>query len=419
MCESHVKLRQIVLTTDRNDDIMQLAQLVGIRPDFACLFDSVDTEQKKRHARNRKNKERGASVMKKLVALLLSVMMCFACVSALADTYVSWYTYGDVYLSSVRSEMEADFAKLNLTINGSDANGNQQVQSDFISTALMNNDCEAIVVNLVESGAISTAQTIMNQIQAAGIPTVWFNRPVSTNNEEAANLFLNNPASAFVGTNFEDAGVMQGELIGQYLVEHYNDIDLNGDGKISYIMFKGDEANQEAIARTALAVEYANKALVAAGKPEIEFYDASNANKYLVDPNGSWSNVFSSEQMQTVLSMYNEGNGNMVELVICNNDDMAYGAVMALQNAGYNHGEGTTAIPVFGVDATDVAKDLINNGYMVGTIKQDNVGMADAVATITANLIAGKENKFEGLNENYVIVDNWFVQIPYAVYTGE
>ena len=216
--------------------------------------------------------------MKKLVALLLSVMMCFACVSALADTYVSWYTYGDVYLSSVRSEMEADFAKLNLTINGSDANGNQQVQSDFISTALMNNDCEAIVVNLVESGAISTAQTIMNQIQAAGIPTVWFNRPVSTNNEEAANLFLNNPASAFVGTNFEDAGVMQGELIGQYLVEHYNDIDLNGDGKISYIMFKGDEANQEAIARTALAVEYANKALVAAGKPEIEFYDASNAN---------------------------------------------------------------------------------------------------------------------------------------------
>ena len=205
-----------MLTTDRNDDIMQLAQLVSIRPDFACLFDSVDTEPKKRDMREiAKNKERGASVMKKLVALLLSVMMCFACVSALADTYVSWYTYGDVYLSSVRSEMEADFAKLNLTINGSDANGNQQVQSDFISTALMNNDCEAIVVNLVESGAISTAQTIMNQIQAAGIPTVWFNRPVSTNNEEAANLFLNNPASAFVGTNFEDAGVMQGELIGQ------------------------------------------------------------------------------------------------------------------------------------------------------------------------------------------------------------
>ena len=355
--------------------------------------------------------------MKKLVALLLSVMMCFACVSALADTYVSWYTYGDVYLSSVRSEMEADFAKLNLTINGSDANGNQQVQSDFISTALMNNDCEAIVVNLVESGAISTAQTIMNQIQAAGIPTVWFNRPVSTNNEEAANLFLNNPASAFVGTNFEDAGVMQGELIGQYLVEHYNDIDLNGDGKISYIMFKGDEANQEAIARTALAVEYANKALVAAGKPEIEFYDASNANKYLVDPNGSWSNVFSSEQMQTVLSMYNEGNGNMVELVICNNDDMAIGVIAALNEVGYNLGDGGDEIIVIGVDCTDTAVEYINAGKLYGTVKQDGDAMGKANILMAINGALGKD-WLDGTD--YTMADDGFsIRIPYAKITAE
>ena len=355
--------------------------------------------------------------MKKFVALLLAVAMCVMCFSALADTYVSWYTYGDVYLSSVRNAMEAKFSELGITVNGSDSNGNQQTQSDFIDTALMTG-ADAVVVNLVESGSIGTAETIMNKIVAAGVPTVWFNRAVSTDDAEAASLFLSNPNSAFVGTNFEDAGRMEGQLIGQYLVDNYDAVDLNGDGVISYIMFKGDEANQEAIARTALAVQYANEALTAAGKPEIVFYDASNSNKYLVDPNGTWSNVFSSEQMQTVLSMYNEGNGNMVELVICNNDDMAYGAVMALQNAGYNLGGDSIAIPVFGVDATDVAKDLIAKGQMVGTIKQDAEGMADAVATITANLIAGKD-KFEGLNENYVIIDNWFVQIPYAVYTGE
>ena len=260
----------------------------------------------------------------------------------------------------------------------------------------------------------------MNQIQAAGIPTVWFNRPVSTNNEEAANLFLNNPASAFVGTNFEDAGVMQGELIGQYLVEHYNDIDLNGDGKISYIMFKGDEANQEAIARTKYGVECADEVLTAAGKPALEFYDASNANKYLVDLNGTWSNTASFDYMQTILAQYNEANNNMVEVVICNNDDMALGAINALVNAGYNlpGGEGCTVIPVFGVDATDAAKELIANKQMTGSIKQDAEGMADAVATITANLIAGKD-KFEGLNENYEVVDGWTVNIPYSVYTGE
>ena len=60
----------------------------------------------------------------------------------------------------------------------------------------------------------------------------------------------------------------------------------------------------------------------------------------------------------------------------------------------------------------------ITKGQMVGTIKQDAEGMADAVATITANLIAGKD-KFEGLNESYEVVDGWTVNIPYSVYTGE
>ncbi len=76
--------------------------------------------------------------------------------------------------------------------------------------------------------------------------------------------------------------------------------------------------------------------------------------------------------MTTIMAQYNEANGNMVELVIANNDDMAYGAVMALQNGGYNLGDGEdTTIPVFGVDATDTAKELIAAGQMTGTIAQD------------------------------------------------
>ena len=99
---------------------------------------------------------------------------------------------------------------------------------------------------------------------------------------------------------------------------------------------------------------------------------------------------------------------------------MALGAINALSNAGYNlaGGEGCTVIPVFGVDATEAAKELIANKQMTGSIKQDAEGMADAVATITANLIEGKD-KFEGLNENYEVVDGWTVNIPYSVYTGE
>ena len=260
----------------------------------------------------------------------------------------------------------------------------------------------------------------MNAIKEKDVPAVFFNRAVSTDNNEAAELFKGYEKSAFVGTDFTQAGIMQGKMIGEYVLEHFDEIDLNHDGKISYVMFKGDEANQEAIARTKYGVECADEVLTAAGKPALEFYDASNANKYLVDLNGTWSNTASFDYMQTILAQYNEANGNMVELVICNNDDMALGAINALSNAGYNlaGGEGCTVIPVFGVDATEAAKELIANKQMTGSIKQDAEGMADAVATITANLIAGKD-KFEGLNENYEVVDGWTVNIPYSVYTGE
>ena len=358
--------------------------------------------------------------MKKFLALLLAAMMVMGLVgSAMAEgtAFVSWYTFGDVYLTSVRTALDAAFEARGITPTDKDSNGVQQTQIDDIDTAKLNTD--ALVINLVDSGAIGTAQNLMDKAREQGKPAVFFNRAVSTDDAEAAELFLGYDKTAFVGTNFEDAGRLQGQMIGEYVLANFDALDLNGDGVITYVMFKGDEANQEAIARTKYGQEVADEVLTAAGKPALKFYDDANANKYLVDLNGTWSNAASFEYMQTILAQYNEENGNMVELIICNNDDMALGAVNALSQAGYNTGdEGVTVIPVFGVDATDVAKELIAAGRMTGTVLQDAVGMAEATAQIVANLINGAD-KFEGLAENVVIVDGWFVQIPYAPYTGE
>lgn len=359
--------------------------------------------------------------MKKFFALLLVAMLAMGLVgSAMAEgsAFVSWYTFGDVYLTSVRTALGAAFESRGITPTDKDSNGVQQTQIDDINTALVTGT-DALVINLVDSGAIGTAQNLMDLARAQDKPVVFFNRAVSTDDAEAAELFLGYDKTAFVGTNFEDAGRLQGQMIGEYVLANYDAIDLNGDGVITYVMFKGDEANQEAIARTKYAQEVADEALTAAGKPELVFYDDANTNKYLVDLNGTWSNAASFEYMQTILAQYNEENGNMVELIICNNDDMALGAVNALTQAGYNTGEeGAKVIPVFGVDATDAAKELIAAGRMTGTVLQDAVGMAEATAQIVSNLINGAD-KFEGLADNVVIVDDWFVQIPYAPYTAD
>ena len=319
---------------------------------------------------------------------------------------VFYYTYGDTYISSVRAALDSALDSAGIQYQDYDSNNSQTTQSEQVTTAL-SQGATVLVVNLVDTGSDDAAKNIISQ--ANGVPVIFFNRSVS---EEAV---TSSDKCVFVGTDYEMAGHMQGEMIGNYLLENYDTLDLNGDGTISYVMFKGQEGNAEADARTKYGQEDADAILTGAGKPALSFYDSANSNKYLVDQAGAWSSAAATEYMQTIMSQYSEANNNMVELVIANNDEMAIGAVTALQNAGYNK-DGATVIPVFGVDATDAAKDAISAGSMIGTIKQDADGMANTIANITANYMDGKE-AFDGVDSANV-VGTWRVNIPYATYTG-
>ena len=358
--------------------------------------------------------------MKKFLAVFLALAMAVLGLSACGgstgsgssdqgEVSVFYYTYSDTYISSVRSALSKLFETAGVKYQNYDANGNQTTQTEQVTTALAKGS-KLLVVNVVDTGSNDAAQNIVNQAKEKNVPVVFFNRSVD---ESVVSSY---DKCVFVGTDYEMAGHMQGEMIGKYLVENFNKLDLNGDGKISYVMFKGQEGNLEAIARTQYGVEDANKVLKEAGKPELEFYDASNSNKYLVDQNGTWASAAATDYMNTILAQYSEANRNMVELVIANNDDMALGAISGLQTAGYNVSGGKT-IPVFGVDATDSAKDAIKSGFMTGTIKQDADGMANVISTITQNFLNNKET-FDGVNKDDV-VGTWRVNIPYTTYTGE
>lgn len=335
--------------------------------------------------------------------------------TAEGEVSVFYYTYADTYISSVRTALDAQLTAAGVNYQDYDSNGSQTTQTEAIQTAISKGS-SLLVVNLVDSGSEDAATNIINMAKEKNIPVLFFNRAVSTADDGGESVISSYDKCAFIGTDYEMAGHMQGQMIGDYLVANYDKLDLNGDGKISYVMFKGDEANAEAIARTQYGVEDADKVLTDAGKPALEFYDSANSNKYLVDQNGTWSSQAATDYMQTILSQYSEANNNMIELVIANNDDMALGAISALQNAGYNK-EGATYIPVFGVDATDAAKEKIADGSMTGTIKQDAEGMANTIAAVVQNFQGGK-GTFDGVDTNNV-VGTWRVNIPYATYTGE
>lgn len=321
---------------------------------------------------------------------------------------VFYYTYSDTYISTVRTALDAELDKLGVEYQDYDSNSQQNTQTEQVDTAITKG-ATCLIVNIVETGSDDAAQGIVDKAKAADIPVIFFNREVS---DAVVNSY---EKCAFIGTDAAEAGHMQGQMIADYLLANYDDVDLNGDGTISYVMFKGQNANPEAEYRTQYAVEDCDAALEAAGKPALTFYDANNADKFLVDRNGTWSAQASNEYMTTILSEYTEANNNMVELVICNNDGMAEGAISALQNVGYNNGPDTTIIPVFGVDATDSAKALIKAGNMAGSIKQDAVGMATTINTLVKNVQDGAELM---ANTDQFVVDEGVakIRVPYAMY---
>lgn len=369
--------------------------------------------------------------MKKLGVVLLALMLTISLAAcggssdgtdggstdgSTASVHVFYYDFGDTYISTVRTALDSELDAAGVAYTNYDAAGKQQTQTEQVQTAI-SSGATLLVVNIVETGSDDAAATIINAAKEKDIPIVFFNREVS---DEVINSY---EKSSFVGTDAKEAGIMQGEMIGNALVENYDTYDLNGDGVISYAMFKGQEGNNEAIYRTQYAVEDADKVLEAAGKPKLEYYDSENSDKYQVDQDGAWSAKAAQDYMATALGKYNEGNNNMIELVICNNDNMAEGAISALQTVGYNVKDGDKQIPVYGVDATKAAVDLISQGVMTGTIKQDAEGMGKVIALAVQNNIDGN-GPFDGVDASGVEgvkVDDGVAKarIPYQMYTGE
>ena len=341
---------------------------------------------------------------KKIMALLLVLAMATTMLAACGGgqgaggnaggeikASVFWYEESDVYLSTVRTALNKELDAAGIKYDNQFAGNDQAKQIDQIKTAIAGGT-NLLIVNIVTSGAPDTAQDIIDI--AGDIPVIFFNRAIGTDGSDVT-VLDENATACFIGTDAPEAGHMQGKMVGDYVLANYDTIDLNGDGVISYAMMKGQEGNVEAEFRTQYGVEDANAVLTAAGKAELAYFDANNTDCYQVDLDGAWSAKAAKEYMDTNLVTYNEGNNNMIELVICNNDGMAEGVVASLQDKGYNKADGHV-VPVFGVDATDNAVALINEGAMTGTVKQDAEGMAAAI-TQTAQAIASGATPVDAL----------------------
>jgi len=298
------------------------------------------------------------------------------------------YKYDDTYISTVRNALQTAFeGKAEVIMQ--DGKGDQATQNDQLDV-LIEKGVKVLCVNMVDAKA---ASGVVEKAKAAGIPTVFFNR------EPDAEVMKSYDKAVFVGTNAVDAGKMQGDII-KDLFDAHKEYDLNGDGKVQYVMFQGEPDNPEAIARTKYSV------------------DKAVENGVQMDRVGeiqvcNWDTELAQKAMEAILAA-NEGK---IELVIANNDGMAIGCIAALTNVGYNVEGGDKFVPVVGVDATDAAKDAIAKGTMSATVLQDGDAMGNAVAQVALNAAAGAD-LLEGTSLEFD-ESGVAVRIPYAPYTGK
>ncbi len=344
---------------------------------------------------NRRNVIGGKkSNMKKLAASLLALALLAGCSQSGAETGgdssstggseaassdvttynvgVGIYQYNDNFMTLYRQEienyfktLETDTVKYNITMT--DGKNDMAAQTEQVD-GFITKGMDVIILNLVQT---SSADALIDKIVAADIPLVLINRePLAYDKDgntldEAYEGILNNPTVCYVGADARQSGTFQGEIVAE-LPDHG---DINGDGKVSYVMIEGDPENIDAQYRT----EFSIKALTDAGI-EVECLD---------DQVGNWDQVKGQEIAANALTQY----GDAVEVIFCNNDAMALGASAAITAANRTVGKD---IYLLGVDALEECQEMVSNGTMTGTVLNDHIGQSHTAVDVAVKALNGE-----------------------------
>lgn len=290
--------------------------------------------------------------MKKLLAILLTLTMVLslaACGEAddgKIDIGVSIANFDDTFLTYMMDGMKA-YAEAHEDINIEfvDAKEDMAKQMDQVENFLVQKK-DAIIVVPVDTSA---SGPITDAVTKDGVPIVYVNR-------NPGNL----PEGAYYVGSEE---IVAGRLQMEFLVEA-----LGGEGKVGILMGKLD--NEGAIKRTE-----GNKE-IAKDYPGI---------KIVEEQTGKWQRNEGMMVAEDWLNKYGED----LDAILCNNDDMALGAIQALKDAGRDD------IFVLGVDATPDGLAALEDGLLSATVFQDAAGQGGGGVEVAYKAAKGESQDQE------------------------
>ena len=296
------------------------------------------------------------------------------------------YKFDDTFMTGVRNAIVAAAAETDAKVEVVDSMNIQATQNEKVDL-FITKGMDAMQINPVDRTA---AGVIIDKAKKADIPVVFFNRePLAEDMAKWDKIY-------YVGARAEESGTMSGQLVVDYWKANPK-MDKNGDGVLQYVMLKGEPGHQDAELRT----EYSIKAL----------QDAGIKVEKLAEDTGMWDRVKGQEKMAAFIA----SQGDAIEAVFANNDDMALGAIEALKAAGYF--KDGKFMPVVGVDATAPALQAREEGTLRGTVLNDAVNQGRATFALSYELAKG--NTPTDATIGYTITDGKYVWVPYQMVTKE
>ncbi len=273
-------------------------------------------------------------------------------VVAAEDKYKIGYAcnnFNDTFQTVIEGYAKAFAAENNIDYVYSDAGEDILKQQDQIK-AFIAEGVDAVVVVPVDTSA---TEPIIEMTAEANIPVVFVNRnPFADVKPEDI------PANAYyVGSESIDAGIFQAE----YLVKLLGEKD-----PIGYAILVGLLSNEAAVARTE-----GNKQVL----------DKYSNFKLLAEKNGDWQR----DQGMTITENWLTAYGPELKAILANNDEMALGALEALEANGRDE------VIIMGVDLIDDAKTAITDGRLDASVLQDGKGQGEGSMKIALEVLKGEK----------------------------
>lgn len=295
---------------------------------------------------------------------------------------VSVYKSNDAFVAEIVKYMEESAreyeqetgVKINLDVSA--AKSSQRTQNEQIKRYI-SLGYDVICVNIVDR---TDASSIIDSATAEGIPIVFFNRePVYEDILRGENIY-------YVGTDAKSTALLQAQMLIDIYGADPLSLDKNGDGKLQYVMLEGETGHQDAIIRTDWSVQtVANHGITM---------------EKLTGGAADWDKNQAAALMEQWIGTY----GKSIEVVLCNNDEMALGAVNALEAAGMEE----TA--VFGIDATEEGAEAVKDGRLLGTVNCNASYQGESIFGLAVSL-----GRYGRPPEDLPITDGRYIRSPIEI----